>query len=571
MVLAFLPSGVGAASFTDVTHAAGVDYVQMEPEPERPANWPSTMSGGATVADYDQDGWPDLFVTRLQAPDILYRNRGDGSFEDVTAVAGLSEWNLRSNGAAFGDVDNDGDLDLYVTTIDDYRFYLFVNDGQGHFDEQALIRGAAVESGEPHFGFSVAMGDFDRDGWLDIHTTEWRRAALVSVGAPSHARLLRNLGATAPGFFEDVTVGAGVSLDDIPSSNLFGAGTYAFASAFVDLDDDGWQDLAVASDFVTSRLFWNDGDGTFTDGTVAAGVGTDQNGMGSTFGDYDQDGDLDWFVTAILSPASPLSSGNRLYRNEGGRIFSDRTDAEGVRDGGWGWGAVFFDADNDSDLDLIMTTAAGDQLRFWERDQGLFVESASLAGLDDLGDGKGLLCLDYDRDGDLDIFVANTMGQPVLYRNDTPRTNHWLRLRLEGPFLNRSGLGARVTVRAGAMELVAVVGANSHFLGQSESVLHFGLGAHSTIDQLSIRWPQGQEQVFTDLSVDAELLITAGVESPCTDGFDNDGDGLTDGEDPGCLEGRGDSEWSRVPVVCEQDFPGCRSRGASPSSSGRPR
>ena len=165
-------------------------------------------------------------------------------------------------------------------------------------------------------------------------------------------RLLRNLGAERPGHFEDVTESAGVGMDQVVSQtqNELTEGTFAFGSTFVDLDDDGWPDLAVASDFGTSRLFWNNGDGTFSDGTLDARVGTAQNAMGTTFGDYDADGDLDWFVTSVFSfrTGSPgsgeqgLRDGNRLFRNDGDRRFSDMTDAAGVRNGSWGWGAAFF-------------------------------------------------------------------------------------------------------------------------------------------------------------------------------------------------------------------------------------
>ena len=387
--------------FVDVTASSGISYVQYHLKPHGSCLLdggigassgrgqycaPERMSGGAAAADYDNDGLVDLFVTRLDAPDILYRNVGHGKFEDRTEAAGLAEFDLRSNGALWSDIDNDGDQDLYVTTIADKRFYLFVNDGSGRFTEEGIERGAAIATDELHIGYSVATGDYDRDGWLDLHVTEWGSDSVVSNKVPSHARLLRNRGAEAPGYFTDVTASAGVQLDNVesqalgdPDSNPMlsladGAGLrgpFAFASAFADLDGDGWPDLAIASDFGQSRLFWNNRDGTFTDGSVAARIGTDRNGMGSTFGDYDADGDLDWFVTSIMDQAancekiliqdesarislgcrSDDTTGNRLYRNDGNRLFSDATDSAGVRDGGWGWGAVFLDYDNDGDLD----------------------------------------------------------------------------------------------------------------------------------------------------------------------------------------------------------------------------
>ena len=284
--------------FVDVTAESGIDYVQYHLKPQGACLLdggigsssgrgrycaPERMSGGAAAADYDNDGLVDLFVTRLDAPDILYRNTGDGRFEDRTEAAGLSDFELRSNGALWADIDNDGDADLYVTTIGDKRFYLFINNGAGRFTEEGIERGAAIATDEIHVGYSIATGDYDRDGWLDLHVTEWGSDSVISDRAPSHARLLRNLGAEAPGYFADVTVSAGVQLDDVesqalgdPDSNPMlslsdGAGLngpFAFASAFTDLDGDGWPDLAVASDFGQSRLFWNNRDGTFTDGSA---------------------------------------------------------------------------------------------------------------------------------------------------------------------------------------------------------------------------------------------------------------------------------------------------------------
>ena len=534
--------------FTDVTEAAGLLHVQQTPnalgncllvdgefcEPER-------MSGGAAAADYDNDGAVDLYVTRLDAPDIPYHNRGDGTFEDRTAAAGLAEFDLRSNGAGWADIDNDGDQDLYVTTIADTRFYLFINDGAGRFSEEAIPRGAAVESDEPHVGYSVAFGDYDRDGWLDIHTTEWRPPRVASAGAQSHNRLLRNLGASSPGRFEDVTEAAGVSMDG-PVSFFGGTRTFAFASAFVDFDGDAWPDLAIAADFGNSRLFWNNGDGTFSDGTDAAGVGTDENGMGSTFGDYDGDGDLDWFVTSIFDPAETCEtttcnwgySGNRLYRNDGDRQFSDATDSAGVRDGYWGWGTVFFDADNDGDLDLTMTNGfvhlvsespfEADPMRYWENDgTGRMRERSAEVGIVELGDGKGLLTFDYDGDGDLYLLVVNNSSAPRLYRNDGGNANGWLRVRVIGDESNRDGIGARVTVRPSlrAPSQLREIGARSHFLGQSELTEHFGLGTgRGAVAEVRVEWPaSGSVTVLHDVPANSTIVVREGqagfeIESP---------------------------------------------------------
>ncbi len=515
--------------FVDVTVAAGLSYTQHVPQnypgcllPTVGFCEPERMTGGAAVADVDGDGDLDLFVTRLDAPDILFLNQGDGSFLDGTAGSGLDAYDLHSNGAGFADIDNDGDADLFVTVLGppgdpiNNRNYLFINDGTGHFSEQAVARGAALTGVEIRRTWSVAFGDFDLDGWVDIHVTEWL------PDLPGNGRLLRNLGPAQPGFFEDVTVSAGVNQPDVNG----------FANAFSDLDGDGYPDLLVAADFGTSRLYWNDGDGTFTEGSVAAGVATDENGMGSTLGDYDGDGDLDWFVTSIWDPDETCEvtgcnwgyTGNRLYRNDGGRNFTDVTDSAGVRAGFWGWGAVFFDADNDGDLDLSMTNGVrfpgheveaafnADPMRFWRNDgTGVMTEESGSVGLSDTGSGKGLLVFDYDQDGDLDLFVVNNGESGRLFRNDGGNDNDWLRVRVIGNRSNRMGLGATLRLQAtsGGPTQLREIGSVSHFLGQSEAIAHFGLGpAAGSIHSLEVYFPKSKTTLtYTNLTPNSTLVV----------------------------------------------------------------
>lgn len=526
-----LSRGDTFGGFLEVTTEAGVGYVHHSPraapnclfdllgnvgafcEPER-------QTGGAAAGDADGDGWIDLFVTRLDAPDLLFRNLGNRSFEEISEAAGLSAFDLQSNGALWIDVDLDGDLDLYVTTIGtgppNDRFYLFVNDGQGHFSESALARGLALPRGDDGAGQSIAAGDYDRDGWPDLYVTEWM--LLGSGDPPGRNRLLRNQGASAPGHFEDVTEASGTSIH-VPLTG----GSWGFAPSFTDLDGDGWPDLLVAADFGRSRLFWNRGDGSFEDGTQGAGVGTEENGMGSTLGDYDGDGDLDWFVTSIFdadgSEANWGESGNRLYRNEGARSFSDATDEAFVRDGDWGWGTAFFDADNDGDLDLTMTNGVDygseggaeaqfrdDPMRFWSNDgAGAMSEQGASVGLDATGSGKGLLVFDYDRDGDLDVFVANNATGGQLFQNQGSSGNDWLRVDVLAAAPASPALGARVELvsQPGAEAQVRHIGSVSHFLGQSEATAHFGLGEGPgpPVHEVRVTWPAtGDVEVLHDVA-----------------------------------------------------------------------
>jgi enediyne biosynthesis protein E4 len=503
-----------AVLYVDVTSSAGINHTQAKVTQLGPYR----MTGGATAGDFDNDGWVDLFVTRIDDTDILYRNLGNGTFQDVSASAGFTS-NLPTNGAAFADIDNDGDQDLYLTTVQDGRFYLYINDGAGGFTEQAVSRGAQVQVASGTKGQSVAMGDYDRDGYLDILTGAWGQPASNNA-----SRLLRNLGAAAPGSYEDVTAASG--LDQFPTSTSF-----RFSPRFADMDNDGRPDVVIAADFGNSQLFWNNGDGTFTDGTVPAGVGTDNNGMGSTVADFDADGDLDWFVTAVWAGGQgDFDGGNRLYVNNGDRTFTDGTDAAGVRDAGWGWGTSFLDYDNDGDLDLIATNGweefvINDPTTLWQNNNGVFTDVSVATGITDTDMGRGLLTLDYDNDGDLDVLVVNNASQPILYRNDGGNGNNWLRVKTQGTISNRDGIGARITVDPDSSitgdEMTREIDGGSNFLAQSEKVGHFGLGTNgNTIDRVTIRWPSGITQQFFNVSPNTELLA---IEQEITGDLNGDG------------------------------------------------
>ncbi|MFV8751817.1 CRTAC1 family protein [Nannocystaceae bacterium ST9] len=508
--------------FTEVAAAAGLDYVHSEFQSAGNClvdtvtpplqGWFCSIdwsSGGAAAADFDEDGWVDLFVTRPYAPDLLFRNQGDGSFVDVAASVGLADQTHHA-GAAWADIDNDGDLDLYVTTIGEPGHELFVNHA-GYFFEEAEARGAALIDGYPQTGTTPAFGDYDNDGWLDLYVGDWHTTAIGTQ--PSHARLLHNRGEAQPGMFDDVTIAAGVDVDLVHQQSQAGiAGTLVFSAGFADMDADGWLDLLLASDFGCSRLFWNQGDGAFLDTTFASGLGTDENGMGSAIGDWDRDGDLDWFVSSI---SGPIETGNRLYAYAGDRQFVDATDLAGVREGGWGWGAAFFDQDNDADLDLVMTNGwrgtlyLDDPMVAWTNPgDGAMVESPPAMGFVDQRQGRALLTFDYDRDGDLDVFVANGGAEPELLRNDSVTGNHWLQLDVRGTASNRDAIGARVWVTAGGITQVHEIGGSSHFLGHSERVAHFGLGGADEVEQVRVVWPaSGAERVLNQLAVDQRVLV----------------------------------------------------------------
>lgn len=523
-----------APVFADVTAEAGLDYLQ-DASPDC-GDWqecgPEIMSGGAAAGDYDRDGKLDLAVTRIDNPPILYRNRGDGSFEDVSLGAGIGGpgGHLGTSGVVFGDIDNNGCADIYMTRVRKPHHVLYMNDCKGHFSEEAVARHASpVDEVAMVFGQGVTLGDYDRDGFLDIFVSEWRFRK-PGVSGESHNRLLRNKGRVAPGHFEDTTAKAGI---DFEGRSPIGGhnGIFGFAPAFVDLDDDGYQDLAVAADFGSSGLWWNNKDGTFTDGTKSSGVGSDENGMGSTFGDFDLDGRLDWFVTSIFDDCMPGQcdhmfgiTGNRLYRSEGNRSFSDYTDRAGVRDGAWGWGASSFDADNDGDLDIAHTSGfhvlGEDRYEKFRSNptflqvnngNGQFTDLGAEAGVRDTVEGRGLLTFDYDNDGDLDLLVIQRRDQPKLFRNDT-QGGGWLKIRFRGngPRSTPEAVGARVTVlrTAGKAPMIREVGMRDNYLGQDPLEAHFGLGeSGADVAEVRVSWPSGCVQTLRDVKANQVLVL----------------------------------------------------------------
>ena len=521
----------GSVRFTEVGAAAGLvhDQGEFRKSPDclvdataldKPGHFCTAewYSGGVAAGDYDNDGHLDLFTTQIYGSGVLLRGDGAGHFVDRTADAGL-DVAFNTNGAAWADIDNDDDLDLYLTNIGGNRHFLFINDGAGHFSEQATLRGAGLDSKLQHTGNTPAFGDYDLDGYLDLYVGEYR-THLALGDDPSHARLLRNRGSEQPGHFEDVTDLAGVDIDHVHQTidiEFPIAGTLALSPGFTDLDADGWPDLVITSDFGCSRLFWNQGDGTFLDGTVAAGLGTDENGMGTAVGDFDGDGDLDLFITSIAGTVG--KTGNRMYRNEGGRQFSDATDFAGVRDGGWGWGTTFLDHDNDADQDLVMTNGWNadlylmDPMRLWDNQgDGTMLEVSAAAGVTDLHQGRGLIALDHDEDGDQDLVVVNFARPPLLYRNDSDTPNSWLRIAVRGVDSNHDGRGAlvRLRLREGEPWQLREIGGTSLFLGHGELIAHFGLGpGDDPIADLEVLFPATDETVtLHDLARNQLLTIT---------------------------------------------------------------
>jgi hypothetical protein len=500
------------------------------------------MGSGGALFDYDNDGDLDLYLLNgvdLDHPEAgpgaaLYANNGDGTFTEVTAQAGVANPGRYGMGCAVGDYDNDGDADLYVTNFGADRLYR--NNGDGTFTDVTDLAGL----GNPAWGSSATFLDYDQDGNLDLYVVNYLEYRLTEAyppcvingvrtychprhfsGAPD--RLYRNNG---DGTFTDVTQRAGI-LD--PGGEYEGKGLGVVAA---DFDNDGDMDIYVANDDTPNYLFVNRGDGTFQEEGVLAGCaysvdGVAQAGMGVDAGDYNGDGWLDLFVTNLDYET------NACYQNNGDGTFSDVTYEASLGNESYlfvGFGTGFFDADNDGRLDLFV--ANGHVLRnvekmtdtltypqrnqlFWNAGDGTFREVSSDTSdfLRRLRVSRGAIFGDYDNDGDLDVVVTNSGQAAELWRNDSITGNHWLRVRVVGTKSNRDGYGARLTLTAGGVSQIREVRAGASYLSSNDPRVLFGLGDHETAERLVVQWPSGTVQTLEGIRANQEITVMEPFET----------------------------------------------------------
>jgi hypothetical protein len=507
----------------------------------------TALGASVAVADFDGDGDDDFFMTDSaeNGKNRLYRNDGRLNFTDVAVEAGVANGNDVANATAdalWFDFNNDGRPDLLVVRFGQNQ--LFKNLGNGKFTEvtreAGLIRYANA--------ITAIAFDYDRDGDLDLFVGSYFQP--INIFKPETPRFF-------PESFETANNGGGVTLWRNNGNGTFNDATEAAglrSSGWVldlghaDADNDGWDDLYVAADFGTDRFYRNRGQGKFDDLTEKA-IGIDtKKGMNVDWGDFDHDGLLDIYVTNITDDY--MREGNFLWHNNGNLTFADVSRETGTYDTGWGWGAKFFDYDNDGWLDLYvvngwvsagkesyvpdiftMVTKPGidfadarnwpamgskslsgyQKKRLFHNQRGqMFKDEAPRHGLDSTRDGRGIGIADFDGDGRLDLLVANANNEPYFYRNEAPLTNHWAEFLLEGTRSNRSAVGAQVRLTSGGATQLSFVNGGNSFAGQSSARVHFGLGAQTTIDRLEVRWPNGEKELFSGLAVDKLNRIIEG-------------------------------------------------------------
>jgi len=449
-----------------------------------------------TFGDYDNDGWPDLFEfggNGYFAPFILLHNEGDGTFGNREPMLPRRSQGGSNAGRIFGDYDNDGDLDLFIANGSVAKpFYgpdlLWRNDG-GRFTDVSAEAGFtdSLTSG------AAAWWDYDRDGWLDLFVEHGsNNEAVIEAGGISTNALYRNNG---DGTFANLTEVAGLGIDWQPDDSNIGT-TDEFSIA--DLDEDGWPDLFVAIVSGTDRLFLNDGKGGFVDATVGD-IGASGPTVGVATGDFDNDGDLDLFKSAYGEEGitTALTERSAMLLNLGGGQFLDVTEPVGltaITATNLGFGR-FWDIDNDGDIDLLTSIPP---MLFLNAGDGTFTEGTFLSGLP-----GGYTAGDYDNDGFLDIWF-----EQFFFRN-RGNDNHYLRIHLVGTESNRDGIGARLYATTGERRQTREFSGGSGWL-QDERMIHFGLGQHTQVDQLEIRWPSGQIDLIDDIPADQEIRVIEG-------------------------------------------------------------
>jgi len=516
--------------FVDATASSGIDFRAGFTSELTPRDIENVAFSSVASGDYDDDGDIDLFIVHGEnGANLLYRNTGNMVFEEVAEAAGVAYTksateNYKHGGTMFADMDGDGDLDLFLGGLDGDPSLIFENNGDGRFTD--VTTGSGIDGMRATHTISAAFGDYDLDGYLDLFVAHWGTDRDFSApGDTEH--LWRNVTDAAGIKFQSVSEAARISpsILTLPDPHVTQAPLwdFTFAPTFARINDDLYPDILIVGDFNYSQYFVNNQDGSFTNATDT-NVIIDGNGMGSAVADYDNDGDLDWFVTSILCrgdeciDGSVSQIGNRLYRNVGG-AFEDATDEAGVASGGWGWGACFIDFENDGDLDIYHTNGylyvtddndfSTDPSRAFVADgTGQFERRAADIGLNDREDGRGVVCADFDSDGDVDILQLHRAPNvaATLWRNDA-NSNNFLGVKLNGVAPNTEATGARITIIAAGAAQMREISIASNFASQNPTIQIFGLGSAGQVDVLTIEWPDGQSTVLNNVQAGQSIAV----------------------------------------------------------------
>ncbi|WP_034474486.1 CRTAC1 family protein [Aestuariibacter salexigens] len=503
--------------FVDVTASAGLCY---DVATDASDSIPARVGGGIAVNDIDNDGDLDIYVTHGRNENgKLFTLNTSFAFDDATQASGIRVL-ATNHSAGFIDIDRDGDQDLVTMLEAEPYIQFFANQGEQRFDDISHL----VDIEMSKDTYSMAAGDIDADGDLDLFFTHWH---------PENEQHSREFlwQRTGPGQYEDVSEVVELEpFDKLPAGST--GDEFSFTPIFADINEDRLPDLLIAADWGTSQYLVNNGSMQFIDDTIPVVV-SDRAGMGAATADYDNDGDIDWFVSAIGDTREEfltigLFDGNRLYQNDGNGNFLNMTDYAGVRQGYWAWGSCFADVNNDGFADLFVVngyngwteeqTQSGNFDHFMStpaklymnNGDGTFTERTQQLGITHTDMGRGLVCYDYDRDGDIDLLIANSGKSPTLYRNDSAAEgNHFANIRLTGTRDNPQGVGARITLKAGELTLTHEMQLGGLYVSQNPVEAHFGLARHTQIDEIRVQWPETgvEDTVITDIAADHFIVI----------------------------------------------------------------
>ena len=499
--------------FADVSSARGIDHKSefssgLDKDPRY-------FAGGAAAGDIDNDGDIDIFITRGDTlPNLLFINDGSGNFTDQADIAGLAlpkdgTANYKLSGPSLADLDGDGDLDLFIGGVDNDPSLIFRNNGNSTFTD--VTAGSGISTMTSPNTLSSAFGDYDRDGDLDLALAHWGTAR--DRNNPGNTETLwRNDSNGTTILFTDVSQTSEISSQlELGLSGVLGPDhDYTFSPNFADVNGDGWPDLLSVSDFNGSQIFINDRDGTFSNMTDRTQI-SEGNGMGSAVGDYDNDGDLDWFVSSIDS--------NAIYDNQNG-AFSKNADA-GVTLGSWGWGSCFADFNADGFLDIYQTNGwisntgsnpnepyTEDESRLWiSNGDKSFTRSDVDVEIIDRAQGRGVICADFDGDLDIDVLLLiNNSDKGVFLFDNKIDTKNTVAINLQGLEPNTGAIGARIAVLANGNTQTREVRIGSNFTAHDPVQNIIGLADDTTIDQIRITWPDGK--ITEDANVEANQSLT---------------------------------------------------------------
>ncbi|NNK88077.1 MAG: T9SS type A sorting domain-containing protein [Flavobacteriaceae bacterium] len=485
------------------------------------------LGNGITFHDYDNDGWDDLTINTDGSSALRFFRNVNGVFSQEFLLLPIESY--QSKQANWVDIDNDGDKDLFVTS-DTEMVRLYENTGNMNFQDITLTAGFPTVN---MYSYGASWGDYNNDGYLDVFISNRDE---VTYNIPNF--LYRNNG---DGTFTNVTVSAGL----VTTANS------SFCSAFFDFNNDGWQDIFVANDRVVypNFLYKNNGDGTFTEVGASSGAGLYMNAMSATVDDFNHDGWFDLYITNT-------SAGNVFLMNNGDETFSDITASTGTAFNGWGWGAVFLDVENDADLDLYVsgmlsfTNINLIPYAFYENNNsGIFSQPAATGfEIDDESSFSNAIG-DINKDGLIDIVVANDEASDIfLWKNETNTNNNWLKVRLQGSVSNRDGIGSVIEIGINGNKQYRYTLCGEGYLSQNSQTEHFGIGLNTSVDYIKVSWLSGIVDILYNIPANQEIQLTEGTAPLSADAFSDERLDIFPNPTHGLLNVRADQQIDKIEI-----------------------